>query len=279
MRFAFRSQKAVERRVRLSDDTFAREFRGLRQPVVLGDAISGRQGADGLEELRARFGDCELNRIYSRFDGKHVSRHLAKSFGAYLDSVASGRVYIQLRRTTGTQELEPLRPLFDWFSPLAYEAGALQCKTFWIGNGHPGFGLHRDVGTEQFLCQIVGRKGFILIPDDWRNTRAVYPYRFPSRDSFRSRVWDVFEPDLERFPDFVNAEAYVGTLEPGDALYIPSSWWHECWPIGISCSLGFRHRAAAPYRKSLQHVTYSLFSRRGRQEPYRKRFLGPPRLL
>ena len=39
---------------------------------------------------------------------------------------------------------------------------------------------------------------------------------------------DLAAPDLERFPRFAAAwqEAEQGTLEPGDAIYIPYGWWH-----------------------------------------------------
>ncbi|MFX8258165.1 cupin-like domain-containing protein, partial [Acinetobacter baumannii] len=39
---------------------------------------------------------------------------------------------------------------------------------------------------------------------------------------------DLAAPDLARFPRFAEAlpHAQVVTLEPGDALFIPSQWWH-----------------------------------------------------
>ena len=40
---------------------------------------------------------------------------------------------------------------------------------------------------------------------------------------------DFAQPDLQRFPKFAQAleHAVVAELGPGDALFIPSMWWHH----------------------------------------------------
>jgi hypothetical protein len=40
---------------------------------------------------------------------------------------------------------------------------------------------------------------------------------------------DITRPDLERFPRYAQALAHaqVVELEPGDAVFVPSMWWHH----------------------------------------------------
>ena len=40
---------------------------------------------------------------------------------------------------------------------------------------------------------------------------------------------DPLDPDLERYPRFQRAhdQASFADLEPGDAIYIPTLWWHH----------------------------------------------------
>ena len=45
----------------------------------------------------------------------------------------------------------------------------------------------------------------------------------------RSAWWIFARPDLDRFPKFAEAAAHAraAAMEPGDALFIPSMWWHH----------------------------------------------------
>ena len=41
-----------------------------------------------------------------------------------------------------------------------------------------------------------------------------------------SGLVDPFVPDYNQFPLFAKVRPYVVTLEPGDAMFVPASWWH-----------------------------------------------------
>jgi hypothetical protein len=60
---------------------------------------------------------------------------------------------------------------------------------------------------------------------------------------------DIDSPDLERFPRFAGARDAARTAElgPGDALYIPSLWWHAVQSLDeLGAMINFWWRDAEP---------------------------------
>ncbi|MBV8293161.1 MAG: cupin-like domain-containing protein, partial [Mycobacterium sp.] len=56
----------------------------------------------------------------------------------------------------------------------------------------------------------------------------LYPYSrifLPENFGQFSEV-DPFHPDLERFPLYLQSTRWTGTLDVGDALFIPACWYH-----------------------------------------------------
>ena len=98
--------------------------------------------------------------------------------------------------------------------------------SFWLGN-RIRISAHFDF-PDNIACVVAGRRRFTLFPPEQVGNLYVGPLdRTPSGQAI-STV-DVAKPDLERFPRFAEAMAAsrVFELEPGDALFIPSMWWHH----------------------------------------------------
>jgi hypothetical protein len=97
--------------------------------------------------------------------------------------------------------------------------------TMWIGNqGHvaPHYDVHRNLA-----CVVAGRRQFILFPPDQIANLYLGPM-LGAPGGVPISLVDVWNPDLKRFPRFADAleTASEAVLEPGDAIYIPSLWWH-----------------------------------------------------
>mmetsp|Transcript_55026 Transcript_55026/g.120674 ORF Transcript_55026/g.120674 Transcript_55026/m.120674 type:complete len:428 (+) Transcript_55026:32-1315(+) len=77
---------------------------------------------------------------------------------------------------------------------------------------------------ENIFCQIRGHKRVVLSPPaDWR----CY-YCFPSDHACdRQAMANPEKPDLEVFPAFRYARLLEADLGPGDAFFLPGSWFHQ----------------------------------------------------
>lgn len=98
--------------------------------------------------------------------------------------------------------------------------------SIWIGTP-TRIAAHNDVPDNLAVCA-VGRRRFTLFPPDQFANLYLGPVDHTPAGRTVSMV-DLKRPDLDRFPRFGDAlaTALVGELEPGDALFIPSSWWHH----------------------------------------------------
>ncbi|WP_036168289.1 cupin-like domain-containing protein [Massilia sp. 9096] len=101
----------------------------------------------------------------------------------------------------------------------------------WIGNAivTPA---HFDE-SENIACVVAGRRRFTLFAPEQVGNLYIGPLDYAPTPTPISMV-DFNAPDLARFPRFARAMegALVAELGPGDAIYIPSLWWHHVQSTG-----------------------------------------------
>lgn len=104
------------------------------------------------------------------------------------------------------------------------DRGALY--SIWIGN-RTRIAAHQDL-PDNLACVAVGRRRFTLFPPGQLANLYIGPMDLTPAGQPISLV-DFAAPDLKRFPRFAEAvrHAQVAVLEAGDALFIPSLWWHH----------------------------------------------------
>jgi hypothetical protein len=126
----------------------------------------------------------------------------------------------------GAAPVPELLPGFDAANPMPLFPQGSAVPRVWIGN-RSTVTTHFDL-SDNIAIVAAGRRRFTLFPPDQLANLYVGPLDHTMAGQPASMV-SLHDPDLERYPRFRDAMAAAMTaeLEPGDAIYIPSLWWHH----------------------------------------------------
>lgn len=96
----------------------------------------------------------------------------------------------------------------------------------WLGN-RSRISAHFDF-PDNIACVVAGQRRFTLFPPDQVGNLYIGPLDVTPAGQAISLV-DFADPDFDRFPRFETALQAAVTCElgPGDAIFIPSMWWHH----------------------------------------------------
>lgn len=99
-------------------------------------------------------------------------------------------------------------------------------QSIWLGN-RSVIAPHYDF-PDNLACCVIGERKFTLFPPEQQSNLYVGPIDFTPAGQPISMV-NIQQPDLNRYPKFEKAmqSARTATLQPGDAIFIPSMWWHS----------------------------------------------------
>jgi len=125
----------------------------------------------------------------------------------------------------GSTTIDTCLPGFRMENDLALGERA-PLASIWIGN-RTRIAAHHDL-PDSIACVVVGHRRFTLLPPERLGNLYLGPLGFTPAGQAISLV-DFANPDFERFPKFAEAlkHVHVAELAPGDAMFIPSMWWHH----------------------------------------------------
>ena len=107
-------------------------------------------------------------------------------------------------------------------SPLARQAAQVARRSLWISGDGASSPLHYDLPSV-LLCQLRGRKRVFLYSPAHHDKCRPRGTAFPAMTA-QERIARTLRADLDE--DVQRSGLYV-ELCPGDALLMPSGWWHE----------------------------------------------------
>lgn len=229
---------------------FQTEIQPFYRPAVLRGAIAhwpvvaeGRSSAQALAQYLKSFDRGELAESMLGSPG-------IKGRFFYRDDMRGFN--FERRQETLTAAIDRLLAHLDHPDPPAFYTGAVPTDVnlpdfgrdngldlipratgarIWIGNAAT-ISTHYDQ-SDNVACVVSGRRRFTLFPPEQLPNLYVGPLDYTMAGQPTSMV-DLANPDFDRYPRFRDAldTAVTVDLEPGDAIYIPSMWWHNVVATG-----------------------------------------------
>lgn len=139
--------------------------------------------------------------------------------------------------------------------------------SIWIGNRSLA-SAHYDAPNNMACCAVGPRRYTLFPPDQIYN---LYPGPLdPTPGGQAISMVNFSDPDFERYPRFREAieAAHVAELEPGDALFYPSMWWHQVEALSpFNVMINFWWNTSPKYMGTPMYVLkHALLSLRDRPE-------------
>lgn len=216
----------------------------LYQPAVLKNVLAGwplvkkgRQGAEALRDYLLLFDrGCEVGAF--RTDVKDVGKITYKNnykefnfirqrmkFKQCLDEIyALSKAGAGSRLYMGSTAAEQCLPGLMAKNAMPLLPGTVTGR-LWMGN-ESLVQPHFDV-SDNIAVVVAGKRRFTLFPPDQISNLYIGPIDTTPAGQPMSVV-PLNDPDFERYPRYKEAldSSQVAELECGDAIFIPSLWWH-----------------------------------------------------
>ena len=187
------------------------------------------------DKSNGRFGYGDTLREFNFRIEPHTIEEILKQLRQVNDGLSEQHIY------AGSIPTHEFFPVVNNENSLPIEIGLAQIN-LWMG-GKTNIAAHFDA-SENIACAVYGTRRFTVFPPEQIENLYIGPLdRTPAGQSISLVNFD--NPDFEQFPKFRVALEAAQTMElkPGDAIYIPSMWWHQVacsGPVGVLMNFWWR---------------------------------------
>ena len=228
----------VKRINELSSDEFIENYKNSSTPVIISKLTESWSAIDkwNLDYLSQIAGD-NIVPVYSSKpakDNEHqhaATKHLP--LRDYLELLKHGENDLRMFFYNILNEVPAL--LNDFTYPEIGLKFFKRLPVLFVGGRGTKVQMHYDIDlADLILCHFGGTKHVLLIPPEQTQYLYKVPYSFSALHSI-----DLSNPDYQTYPALKKLQPTVAVLEHGDALYIPSGFWHYIIyeEIGFSMTL------------------------------------------
>lgn len=233
----------LERLAGLSPTDFERRFSKPHKPALLTDAIDHWPAREWTPAL---FSNKWGEQVFT-LDGREstlrdiidsVLRSTDENPAPYLRNVNVGAEFPQL-----LPDISP-KPIYSRHNRLEtrlfpkrilHRGEGRYTQLFIGGTGRAFPNLHWDAPPfHTWSALLFGRKEWILFPPE--DTENLYL----KEDCIDvSQISDVYDVDLERFPNLAKTHPIRVIQEPGECLFVPAHWWHTAKNLEPSITIAW----------------------------------------
>ncbi|MEL6876860.1 MAG: cupin-like domain-containing protein [Pseudomonadota bacterium] len=227
-------------------ETFERDVRPLFRPIVMRGiasdwpiVLAGKQDAEDALSQIERFDNgtpTEVMIAPQKECGKFFYSGDMRGFNFRRETLTLSSLAAHLREIkdhtnpigiyAGATATSTHLPGFDEHNRLPLVAEMQAIARIWLGNA-TRVATHFDL-SDNIAVVATGKRRFTLFPPEATGDLYVGPLNVTLAGQPVSMV-DPVEPEHLRYPRFAKAQEsmQVADLEPGDAIYIPTLWWHH----------------------------------------------------
>lgn len=253
--------QTIEKKSGITAEVFQKNYLTSHTPVVFKDLAHSWPATSKwtFDYLKTHYGHLIVPLYGNDFHkpGKNYMVPTVKMpFGDYLDLIQAGPCELRMFLYNIMQHAPEMAN--DVHIPTVMKGFVKEYPFMFFGGQDAVVNLHYDIDCASvFLTQFLTRKRVILFGPE--QSKLLYQHPF----TVQSHV-NVLKPDFDKFPAARYLQGYETTLEHGETIYIPSTYWHFIHYVDGGFGISLRaHENFATKMRGVSNISRHLVVDKG----------------